>query len=206
MENKVAKYKKIALDIAYSIYNGDLKEGIKVKGRSTLAGKYNVSPETIRRAVKLLSDIGVVEVSEKSGIHVKSRERAHFFIQTFKTENNIEKLKKEIEVLFREKNQIDNKILENVGSIIEYSTRLRNVGSIYPIEIQVESSSSIVGETIASSRFWQNTGATIIGIKRCGNLYLSPGPDFKFQVDDIVLFVGNSGDALDKVKGYMEKG
>ncbi len=63
-EDKIpaAKYEKIALDIAYSILNEEWKVGEMVKGRSTLSGKYSVSPETIRRALKLLEELKVVNV------------------------------------------------------------------------------------------------------------------------------------------------
>ena len=37
-EDKVPKYEKIALDIAFSIVNGEWKVGEMVTGRSTLAG------------------------------------------------------------------------------------------------------------------------------------------------------------------------
>ena len=47
-------YQKIALDLANKIYTGSIVEGSTLYGRSVLAGKYNVSPETIRRAIKLL--------------------------------------------------------------------------------------------------------------------------------------------------------
>ena len=47
-------YQKIALDLANKIHSGEIQEGSVIYGRSILAGKYNVSPETIRRAIKLL--------------------------------------------------------------------------------------------------------------------------------------------------------
>ncbi|MDF2533128.1 MAG: transcriptional regulator, GntR family, partial [Clostridia bacterium] len=49
-------YKKIAIDIANKIVKGDIKEKDKISGRSVLASMYNVSPETIRRAVALLHE------------------------------------------------------------------------------------------------------------------------------------------------------
>ena len=39
-------YQKIALDLANKIYTGNIAEGSTLYGRSVLAGKYNVSPET----------------------------------------------------------------------------------------------------------------------------------------------------------------
>ena len=50
-------YLKIAIRIAERIVNGDLTVGQRVSGRSLLAPEYGVSPETIRRALKLLSVI-----------------------------------------------------------------------------------------------------------------------------------------------------
>ena len=62
MEKKYSMpiYHKIALDIANKIHLGEIKEGSLLKGRSSLAATYNVSPETIRRAMKILEDLGVV--------------------------------------------------------------------------------------------------------------------------------------------------
>ena len=41
-------YQQIAVDIASKIASGKYPVGEKIKGRTTLAGYYNVSPETIR--------------------------------------------------------------------------------------------------------------------------------------------------------------
>ncbi len=94
MENiDTPKYIKIAIDIAQRIYNNEFKVGEKVRGRSTLSSKYNVSPETIRRAVSLLKDMQVVEVTEKSGIYIKSVENAYLFIHRFNAKNNVKELR-----------------------------------------------------------------------------------------------------------------
>ena len=37
---------------------------------------------------------------------------------------------------------------------------------------------SIIDKTISETKFWQNTGATIIGIRRDDKLMLSPGPNY----------------------------
>ncbi|MCG8539685.1 MAG: GntR family transcriptional regulator [Clostridia bacterium] len=187
------KYIKIALDIAYRIYNDDLKEGSKVSGRSTLASKYNVSPETIRRSIALLKDVNVVEVTEKSGISIISKEKAYRFIQNFNTKDSISRLKDETDKLIQQKNEIEEHIEENINSIIEYSTQLRNIGLLYPFELEVPQNSSIIGKTIATTNFWQNTKATILGVKRNEELIISPGPHLDFRENDIILFVGADG-------------
>ncbi|NMB03507.1 MAG: GntR family transcriptional regulator, partial [Tissierellia bacterium] len=72
-EPGTSRYEKIALDIAYSIWKEEYKVGDIIKGRSTLSGKYGVSSETIRRAVKLLEEAEAVSVEERVGILVTSK-------------------------------------------------------------------------------------------------------------------------------------
>lgn len=196
------KYMKIALDIAYRIYNDDLKAGSKVSGRSTLASKYNVSPETIRRSVALLKDVNVVEVTEKSGISILSKEQAYHFIQNFDSKDNLLRLKDETGKLIQEKNEIEKHIEENIKSIIEYSIQLRNIGLIYPFEFQLPKNSPIIGKTIADTNFWYNTKATILGVKRNNDLIISPGPHLDFREDDIIVFVGADG-VLQNVENFV---
>jgi len=203
VSQEIPKYEKIAVDIAYSIYHGDLKEGENVKGRSTLSGKYNVSPETIRRAVKLLSDMGVVEVLDKSGIYIKSSEKAHGFIQEYQAKRQMLHLKDSIGDLFKEKQSMEQKIVEQLNSLMEHSVQLRNIGIIYPLELRVRGNSHIIGKTIGGTRFWYHTGATIIGIRRNKHLFLSPGPDMVFQEDDNILYVGNVENISDKVNEFV---
>ena len=71
-----SQYLQIALDLARRIAKGELPEGSRVYGRSVMASEYNVSPETIRRALRLLSDMKVVEVKPKSGVVVLSADSA----------------------------------------------------------------------------------------------------------------------------------
>ena len=63
----LTQYTRIAISLAERIASGQLKEGDKISGRSKLSPEYNVSPETIRRALRLLADMKVVEVKEQSG-------------------------------------------------------------------------------------------------------------------------------------------
>ena len=52
-----SQYLQIALDLATRIAQGELTEGSRIYGRSVLASEYGVSPETIRKALRLLADI-----------------------------------------------------------------------------------------------------------------------------------------------------
>ncbi len=205
MNIELSKYEKIALDIAHSIYNRELEEGEKIIGRSTLSVKYSVSPETIRRAIKLLVDMGVVEVAPKSGIYIKSRERANEYIEKYQVRSNILNLREDIRKMFDEKKIIEKKIMKNVDELIEHSIHLKNLDSVSPFQIKLKSGNYLVGKSIRETEFWQQTGGTIVGIHRDGELMLSPGPDVEFKEDDSVLFIGNDKQVEDKVKKYVEQ-
>ena len=78
-----AQYLQIALDIATRIANGELREGSRIYGRSVMSSEYSVSPETIRRALRLLADMKVVEVKPQSGAVVLSADSARRYIERF---------------------------------------------------------------------------------------------------------------------------
>ncbi len=206
-DNKIhARYERIALDIAYSIYNNEHEEGSLIKGRSTLAGKYNVSPETIRRGMKLLEEMDVVEILDKVGIRIKSVHNALRFIQEYQSKNQILVQREKITELVEEREKINHQVLQMVDSIIEQSLSLRNIGIIYPLEYKLTAQSPIIGKKIGEIRFWDHTGATIIGINRGGKLYLSPGPNHTFAENDVVLYVGNIVKITEKVERFINKG
>ena len=204
-EDKVPKYEKIALDIAFSIVNGEWKEGEMVTGRSTLSGKYSVSPETIRRSLALLEELQVINVIEKKGVLIKSKEAANTFIKEYQSKDRILSMREEIARLMEQKKAIEDSVMERLDSIIEQAMLLRNIGIIYPLELKIPEKSHLVGKSIGEVRFWNHTGATIIGINRSGHLYLSPGPKMKFYSNDIILYVGNGHKISDKVKRYVNR-
>ncbi|MDU4938013.1 MAG: TrkA C-terminal domain-containing protein [Clostridium sp.] len=195
-------YLKIALDIASRIVNGDFIEGKKLSGRSTLVGIYNVSPETIRRSIALLQDMDVVVVEEKSGITIKSKTNASSFLEKFKTKNEFATIKHDIYSLIEDKKELESKLENKINDLIEFATQLRNVGLIVPYESLVEPNSLIIGKTLGELNFWNNTGATIIGVKRDGKLYLSPGPYLAIKNGDIIVYVGES-EVIENVNNYI---
>lgn len=199
----VAKYEKIAVDIAYSISHGEWQEGTLVKGRSTLSGKYSVSPETIRRAVKLLEDSGVVQVLDKKGLLIRSIAAADAFINEHQAEDRIMTLRDDVKGLFDQKKAIDEKLEHTLDDLIEQAMSLRNVGLIFPLEIKIQEHSHLVGKTIGEVQFWAHTGATIIGVKRGGHLQLSPGPKLVFFEGDTVLYVANEHLQSARISNYV---
>ncbi|MBB6713800.1 TrkA C-terminal domain-containing protein [Clostridium gasigenes] len=201
-QTKTPNYIKIAVDIAHRITNNEFSEGSKISGRTTLVGIYNVSHETIRRSLSLLKDNDVVIVNEKSGIIINSKLKAKEFLNIFKTKSDFFSLNNETFNLIKQKKSIDNQLEKNINSIIEFATQLRNVGSIIPFESIVEDGSVAVNKSIGELNFWQNTKATIIAIKRDGDLFLSPGPYFTIKENDILVYVGDDC-VLENIKNYI---
>ena len=70
------QYIRIAYFLASRIAEGDFPIGKRLSGRSKLSSEYQVSPETMRRALQILADMKVVEVKGQSGVYVLSTDNA----------------------------------------------------------------------------------------------------------------------------------
>lgn len=205
MKNTVknsAIYRSIALDLAQRIINGEFVKGVKVSGRTLLASHYNVSPETIRKAVGLLKDEGVVEVSQGKEITVISVERAFAFIGHYKSSESVYSLRQDIELLLKQKRELDARFEALLTDIINYSDRLRNLTPYNPIEVTVEEHAHVIGKTISELRLWQQTGATVVAIRRGTEIMISPGPEARLAAGDRLVFVGDS-DVLQSMANYI---
>lgn len=196
------RYVKIAIDIAYRIYRSEFKVGYKLRGRSTLAGEYNVSPETIRRSAILLQNMDVVVVHEKSGTFVKSKENAKLFIDKFTKKDTLNTLMTDIRKLRAEKMEIEKKIDEKIELLLQHSIYFKNMDTTSHNEEIIEQNSPMIGKTVIETQFWQNTDATIVAIIRENNTHLSPGPYFEFKERDIICFVSGV-ENVNRVKDYI---
>ena len=96
-----AIYRSIALDIAQRIINDEFPEGTKLSGRSLLASQYNVSPETIRKAITLLKEESVVTVSQGKEISILSVQKSYNFIEHCKSSDSVYSLQKDAENLLK---------------------------------------------------------------------------------------------------------
>ena len=189
--SSIPTYKKIALDIANKIQLNNILEGDILHGRSTLSSKYNVSPETIRRSMILLEDVEVVKTIKGKGILVLSREKAISFLNRNKSIDSIRSYKTEIDKLLTNRKEIETQLLKSIQGIIDYSSRFNEVNNIIPLEFIVPENCLYIGKTVGEIMFWQNTGATLIAVKRNDELLLSPGPYISLNPNDILIVVGN---------------
>ena len=185
------QYEVIALNIAARIASGAIHEGAKLYGRSVLASEYHVSAETVRKAVRLLADMKVVEVKEKSGSIVISTDNAKRFLDSVHEQCSRDDLELQLNQLLQANMEISKKISVVCNHLIEAGKKTNPLeNNIQFYEVTVFEKSDKVGKNLASLHFWQATGATIVAIRRDMNLMVSPGPDAELYPSDVVIFVG----------------
>jgi len=204
MKSNIPVYESIAMDVAERIVNGEFAVGDKISGRTLLASQYNVSPETIRKAMGLLGQANVVAVSQGKEILVQSQEQAEEFIRHHLSMHSAYSLKQELEFLMEKKNEINSRFDEIIVQITRYTDRLRNLQPFNPVEVYVSENASAVGRSVAQLGLWQRTGATLIAIRRGMEVIISPGAGALLQAGDRLIVVG-SGDILEKVNTVLQE-
>ena len=184
-------YLQIAVDIALRIARGDLKENSKIYGRSVMSSEYGVSPETIRRSLKLLSDMKVVEIHEKSGVNIVSQENARIYVERFGERTSTHMLQHELKKIIQKQNELQKQSLDIISSIMTQNESFSRSNPFPNYECAINDDSHLIGRNLAELQFWQTTSATIIALRRDGNIILSPGPYVQFQKGDIIIYVGD---------------
>ena len=187
-----SQYLQIALDLATRIAKGELAEGSRIYGRSVMASEYNVSPETIRRALRLLSDMKVVEVKPQSGAKVLSVDSARRYIENFEEGADVHAMRAQLKSLLEEYDQLSRRLTETVTALIKSRETFAAAGEPLPnYEVPVPKDSPLIGKSIGALKFWQSTGGTIVAIRRGQTVILSPGPYAELYGGDIIVLVGS---------------
>lgn len=187
-----SQYLQIALDLATRIAKGELAEGNRIYGRSVMASEYNVSPETIRRALRLLADMKVVEVKPQSGAKVLSADSARRYIANFEEGADVHALRARLKDLLAESEQLSRSLTETVTALIKNRETFAAAGEPLPnYEVPVPKDSPLIGKSIGALKFWQSTGGTIVAIRRGQTVILSPGPYAELYAGDIIVLVGS---------------
>lgn len=195
-------YLQIALDIATRIAQGELEEKSKIYGRSVMSSEYGVSPETIRRSLKLLSDMDVVDIRQSSGAVVLSRKNAQEYIDRFKGKASAHSLHVQLKNLVAEQNNISKQITDITDLITRTSVKWSRSNPLENFEINIDEDSPVAGKSISELNFWHTTGATIIAIRRNDTIILSPGPYAIISANDTLIFIGDQS-AVDAVNMFV---
>lgn len=187
--NNIPRYQRIALEIASRIASGEYEEGQKVSGRSSIAGQYGVSPETARRAFSVLADLEIVDPYKGSGMYIKSRKNAQDFVRQFTMQNDIERIKDNINEMISRQKQEMNELNDQLTSLIRMTEHYRTTNPLMPSSVKITDECVFIGKSINEIQLWQNTGATLVAIKRNGELMISPGPCAVIQEGDKLYFI-----------------
>lgn len=188
---EMSLYRQIAIDIAEGIANGKYARGEKLYGRSVLASHYKVSPETIRKAVYLLKDVGILKTEKGSGIEVVSVEKAEDFVNLYGTVRSMSTIKKEIGQWAKDQAAQTADILNKVQYLIDEAERINTVGLLNPFQVRITEECTVIGKSVDELKFWHKTGGTIVAIRRGESLILSPGPYASFCVGDCFFVIGD---------------
>ena len=191
-----SQYLQIALDLATRIAKGDLPEGTRIYGRSVMASEYNVSPETIRRALRLLADMKVVEVKPQSGAWVLSADNARRYIENFEEDSDVQALRSRLKELMAQYSELNRQTAEVVSALVKSRDTFSAANEPLPnYEVVVPQDSPVIGKSIGTLKFWQSTGGTIVAIRRGQTVILSPGPYAELYGGDTIILVGNAAAA-----------
>lgn len=191
LPNQLARYEQIALMIANDISRGSFAEGERISGRSVLAGRYGVSPETIRKALSLLEEQQVAKTVQGSGVYILSREAARNFAANFQERNRLEHLLQHLKALIKERNKLNAEIEKLIQEIVLFKSSILK-GMHKTEEIMVMPSSSLIGKSVYETQLRTVTGANVIAIWHNGRWHLSPGRKLLLKAGDILLVTGSN--------------
>ena len=178
MENEeLPQYMRIAGSVAGRIAEGQFAEGEKLSGRSKLSSEYQVSPETIRKAVQLLHDMQVVTVKEQSGVYVRSAENAKRYLQMIGEKLELRRKKQKLRALLAQQEAVARQVSELCGSILDDPMQpIQAAEQLQNYACRVPQDWSDAGRSLGSLHFWQATGATVVAVwGRSGHFCGRPG-------------------------------
>ena len=184
------RYQQIALQIAERIVRNELKVGQKIYARSTLATTFAVSPETARKAINVLSDLGIVDPVHGSGVNIASKQKAQEYLAQYQEVETMQDLRTQI----MQSVESQRRELANFSSIldklVDQTEHFQKTNPLTPIEFELEKDSEKFG--LGEMNLWQNTGATVVAILQNAELIVSPGPYATLNQGDTLYFVGAS--------------
>ena len=205
MQENLPRYVKIAHDICSKILSGEFKEGDIIKGRSLLASTYNVSPETIRKAVTILANEGIVEVKQGVGIFVDSVIKAKQYADKWDAQSTIDEQYNKVTTLIEEANKLNIKLQEALNAMID-NFKYQTNETINFQKATIPQGCWLNNKTIGEVYFWNYTEATIVAVVSNGNIQTSPGPDYPLKEGDTLILVGKDEVSYDRVLSFITYG
>lgn len=195
-------YAQVAFDIAAKIAAGELKIGERFTGRSLMGSQYGVSAETIRRALRHLEEMGIISTQVNVGSTVRSKKRAVEYVDQFQSGKDLWALKCQLRELIARRDALNAEITGTLQRILDLSERFRRSDRLRTYEFPVEADTAAAGQSIGALQFRQNTGATIVALRKGEELVLSPGPEARLERGDVVVVACEVGQ-LERVSSLL---
>ena len=180
-------YSQVAFDIASKIVSGEIKVGERFTGRSLMGSQYGVSSETIRRAMRHLSDMGIISIQNNVGSTVLSQKRAMEYVEQYQANRDLLALKDKLQRMVAQRDALNAEINATFLQISDLLERFRSSDRLRTYEFRIRPGSPSAGRTIGELRFRQLTGATIVAVHRDGAVQLSPGPQTLLNCGDTLM-------------------
>lgn len=200
------RYIKIAQDICGKILTGEYPEGTLLKGRSILGASYNVSPETVRKALNILEKDKVVSSKRGVGVFVDSVLHAQEFANKWKAETQIKNKYATLEKLLDEQKDLEERINAAIDDMKDSFT-YQTTEAVKFSTAEIPQGSWIDGKTVGEVYFWNYTEATIVAVIGSDNIAKqSVGPDHVLHCGDKLIFVGKDDLTFDRVLSFLTYG
>lgn len=199
------RYVEIAKDLAKKIEIETIKVDDVLKGRTLLSSEYNVSSETIRKAINILASEHIVRVKHGYGVIVISKENASKFLKKMQETSADNTLVEETNDLIKKRNELNEEISKNIALLVK-KTSNTSVKDIEFHELTITDDCWVINQTIGDVYFYNYTEATIVAIKRGDKLIVSPGPDFTFIANDVLIVVGKDNLSYQRALTYLTYG
>lgn len=203
-KTKQPVYLQIALDVASRIAKNELEEGARISGRSVMSSEYGVSPETIRRAMKILKEEHVVDVKNNAGIIVMNKERAIQYVESASSFVDVTELRHKLNRSIKKRRELDAEIESLIEQIVDLTSRFTSSDPLSRFEYRISTNSPLAGQSAKDAQFFQKTGMTIVAINRNGEMILTPDPNDIFQVHDILILMGHLNHFNNLEKWYKD--
>ena len=180
-------YSQVAFDVASKIASGDIREGDRFTGRSLMGSQYGVSSETIRRAMRHLSDMGIISVQNNVGSTVLSQKRAMEYVEQYQEDKDLRALKASLREMVAQRDALNEKINDTVQRIIDLGERFWRSDRLRTYEWEVTPACPAAQHSIGDLQFRQRTGATIVAVRQGESILLSPPPQTILHSGDVLV-------------------
>ena len=142
-------------------------------------------------------------MSEKgSGVTIKSRQNASNFIKQFNKRETIESIKEKIFQSVDHQKQEMEALNQYLSELIQASEHFRSMNPFMPFEIHITKDCHYLNRNLSDIQFWQNTGATVIAVRKQDELLRSPGPYIELCEHDILYFLPQD-DSTQRVTEFL---